>query len=102
MFKILFTLTGFWGWGDNLKKYWLNHRANHANFLTHKYTTNIEGEEVPYSVANNAGTCSSCVEFFNIIEKDTRKLVCACPGAVTFGSAKRNIYYDVLPVIAGS
>ena len=98
MYKILFTLTGFWGIGDNIKKHWNNHRANHANFLTHKYTTNIDGEDIPYSVTENDGVCSSCVEFFNIIEQDSRKMVRACPGAVYFSSVEANKYYDVQPV----
>ena len=98
MFKTLFSLTRFWGWGDNLKKYWLSHRANHANYLTRQYTTEIDGEAVPYSIADNAGICSSCVEFFNIVDQSSRKLVRACPGSVTFGGAKRKIYYDVKPI----
>ena len=97
MFKALFTLTGFWGFGDNLEKYWVSHKANHANYLTHQFSTEIDGKKVPYSVAENAGICSSCVEFFNIIDESSRKLVRACPGAVTFGKAKKNIYYDVNP-----
>ncbi|MDH4228613.1 MAG: hypothetical protein OEW11_02565 [Nitrospirota bacterium] len=98
MFKVLFSVTGFWGLGDNLKKFWLAQRANHANFLSRKVTTKLDGEEVPYSVTGNAGVCSSCVEFFNVVETDSRKLVAACPGAVTFGGAARNTYYDVRPV----
>ncbi len=98
MFKIMFTLTGFWGWGDNLKKHWLHHRANHANFLSHQYTTNVDGESVPYSVTGNDGVCSSCVEFFNIIDQGTRKMVSACPGSVTFAGTKRKTYYDINPV----
>ncbi|NQU56814.1 MAG: hypothetical protein HQ513_06230 [Rhodospirillales bacterium] len=97
VFKILFTLTGFWGLRDSLKKQWLNHRANHANFLTHTFTTEIDGASVPYSIAENSGVCSSCVEFFNIIDEDSRKLVRSCPGAVTFGKAKKDIFYDVDP-----
>jgi hypothetical protein len=89
MYKIFFTLTGYWGFGDNLKKHWNNHRANHANFLTHRYTTDVDGESIPYSVTNNDGVCSSCVEFFNIIDQDSRKIVCACPGAVYFSSVER-------------
>lgn len=98
LFKTLFTLTGFWGWGDNLGKHWANHRANHANFLAKEYTTEIDGEDVPYSVTNNDGVCSSCVEFFNIIEQDTRKLVRACPGSITFAGVKPEVYYDVKSV----
>lgn len=97
MFKILFSVTGFWGIGDNLKKHWLSHKANHANFLVRKFTTNLDGTEVPYSIAENTGICSSCVEFFNIIEERSRKLVRSCPGAVTFGKAKRDIFYDINP-----
>ncbi len=98
IYKIFFTITGFWGFGDNIKKHWNNHRANHANFLTHQYTTDIDGESIPYSVTNNDGVCSSCVEFFNIIDQDSRKMVRACPGAVYFSSVEREKYYDVQPV----
>ena len=98
IYKIFFTLTGFWGFGDNLKKHWNNHRANHANFLTHQYTTDIDGESIPYSVTSNDGVCSSCVEFFNVIDQDSRKLVCACPGSVYFSSVEAKKYYDVQPV----
>ena len=96
--KILFTLTGFWGRGDNLKSTWLGHQANHANFLAKRYTTNIEGEDVAYSVTENAAVCSSCVEFFNLVSEDSRKLVRSCPGSITLSGAKRDIYYDVRPV----
>ena len=98
MFKVLFTLTRFWKKKDNLKKFWLSQRANHANFLSHKVTTDIDGERVPYSVTENAGVCSSCAEFFNIISDDSRKLVSACPGAVIFGKAQRDVYYDIQPI----
>lgn len=98
MFKIMFTFTGFWGWGDNLKSHWLNHRGNHANFLSHQYTADIDGESVPYSVTDNDGVCSSCVEFFNIIDQSSRKMVRACPGSVTFAGVKRKVFYDVKPV----
>jgi hypothetical protein len=98
MYKIFFTLTGFWGFGDNFAKHWNNHRANHANFLTHRYTTDIDDESIPYSVTNNDGVCSSCVEFFNIIDQDSRKMVRACPGSVYFSSVERKKYYDVQPV----
>ncbi len=99
MFKTLFSLTLFWKWGDNLKNKWLSHKANHANFLSHDFTTEIDGESVPYSIAENAGICSSCVETFNIIDQNSRKLVRACPGAATFGGAKRDVYLDVKPML---
>jgi hypothetical protein len=95
---MLFMFNRFWGIGDNLKKHWLGHRANHANFLSKKVTTEVDGEQVAYSVTGNESVCSSCVEFFNIIETDSRKLVRSCPGAVTFGGAKRDIYYDIKPL----
>jgi len=98
MFKVLFTVNRFWGIGDNLKKHWLGHRANHANFLSKTVTTELDGEQVPYSVTENDGVCSSCVEFFNVIDTGSRKLVRSCPGAVTFGGAERDIYYDIKPI----
>ena len=98
MFKILFGVTRFWGKGDNFKKYWLHQKANHANFLSRKVTTQMDGEEVPYSVSENAGVCSSCAEFFNVIEGESRKLARSCPGAVIFGGAERDVYYDIKPM----
>ena len=98
MFKILFTLTRFWKWGDNLRKHWLSHKANHANFLARHFTAEIDGESVPYSVVENSGICSSCVEYFNIIDDKQRKLVRACPGSVTFGGTERDVFLDVKPV----
>ncbi len=98
MYKILFSITRFWGWGDNLKKYWVSHKANHANFLAHHFTAEIDGQSVPYSVTENSGICSSCVEYFNIVDDKKRKLVRACPGAVTFGGAQRDVFLDVKPV----
>jgi len=98
MFKVFFTVNRLWGRADNLKKHWLAHRAHHANFLAAHFTTEIDGEAVPYSIAENAGICSSCVETFNIIAADRRKLVRACPGAVTFGGARRDVYLDIKPI----
>ncbi len=98
MFKLFFSVTRFWGRGDNLSRHWLAHRANHANFLTKTFTTNIDGEDVPYTVTDNKAVCSSCVEFFNVTAKDSRKLVNSCPGAITFSKVKRDIYYDVKPI----
>ena len=98
MFKVLFTLTGFWKKGDNLKSHWLNHRANHANFLANEYTTEVDGQDIAYSVTGNDGVCSSCVEFFGIIKPEQRKYVRSCPGSVTFAGVKREVYYDVKPL----
>lgn len=96
-FKILFTLTRSWRRGDSLQKHWLGHRANHANFLSREFTTRVDEEDVPYSVTENAGVCSSCAEFFNIVAPESRKLVRACPGSVSFAGARRSVYYDVKP-----
>ena len=98
MFKLFFMFNRFWGLRDSLNKHWLSHRANHANFLAARVTTDIDGEAVPYSVSENAGVCSSCVEFFNITNPETRKLVRACPGSVSFGGARRDVFVDVRPV----
>jgi hypothetical protein len=97
--KVLFTLTGFWKRGDSLKKHWPKQCASHANFLASRFTTELDGEDVPYSVSNSVGICSSCVESFNIITQDSRKLVAPCPGAVRFGGAKVDVYLDVRPQI---
>lgn len=97
MFKIVFSATRFWGWGDNLRKHWIGHRANHANFLARHHVTEIDGEEVPYSVTGSERVCSSCVEIFNVIEDGSRKLVNACPGSVTFGGASKDLWMDVKP-----
>jgi hypothetical protein len=97
MFKALFSVTGFWGKGDNLKKHWIGHRANHANFITRKFTTRIDAEDVPYSVTGNERICSSCAEFFNVLEPESRKMVRSCPGAITFGGSLRGVYYDINP-----
>ena len=98
MVKVFFMLNRFWGMRDSLEKHWLTHRANHANFLAKAVTTTIDGEDVPHSVSDNAGVCSSCVEFFNIVSPDTRKLVRACPGAVSFGGAEPDVFVDIRPI----
>lgn len=98
MFKTFFTVNGVWGRGDNLDKHWIGHKANHANFLAKHFSTEIDGEEVPYSVTNNDGVCSSCAEFFNVNAPDTRKLVRSCPGSITFGKAPKEVFVDVNPV----
>lgn len=98
MFKTLFLVTRFWGLRDSLNKHWAGHRANHANFITRDFTTEVDGEDVPYSVTDNASVCSACAEYFNVNQPETRKLVRACPGAVIFGGTKRSVYVDVKPM----
>jgi len=97
-FKIYFTFTRAWRRGERLRHHWLGHRANHANFLARRHTTVIDGEEVPYSVTENAGVCSSCVEFFNVTEPGARKLVRSCPGSISIAGAPKDAYVDVRPV----
>ncbi|MBX3365394.1 MAG: hypothetical protein KF866_11620 [Phycisphaeraceae bacterium] len=97
-FRIFFRLIRVWRKGDNFRRHWIGHRANHANFLAKRLTAEIGGALVPYSVTGNEGVCSSCAEFFNLIAPNDRKLVRACPGAITFAGAQRNAFYDVQPV----
>jgi hypothetical protein len=98
LFKIIFTLTGFWKWDESCNTYWLTQKANHANFLCQRFTTDMKGESVPYSISDNSGVCSACLEFFNVISEDTRKLVRACPGAIISGGLKLRTYYDIQPL----
>jgi hypothetical protein len=98
LFRLIFLLTGFWTLRDNFEKHWLTHRANHANFLCKRFTTEIDGEDVPYSISENCGVCSACAELFNVVGEDSRKLVRGCPGSVFSGKLKRKIYYDVRPL----
>ena len=96
--KLLLTLTGLWRRGDSLERHWPKQCASHANFFARQFTTERDGEDVAYSVWNSVGICSSCVETFNIITQESRKLVAPCPGAVRFGGAKVDVYLDVRPL----
>ena len=87
---------------DKLDRHWLGHRANHANFVAKEHTVELDGEDVPYSVTENASVCSSCAEFFNVTSSDSRKLVCACPGSAIFGGAPRDSFLEVAPIQIGS
>ena len=53
---------------------------------------------MPFSVTGSESVCSSCVEIFNVLADDSRKLVNACPGAVTFGGADADTWVDVKPI----
>jgi hypothetical protein len=98
LFKAFFGVMRVWKRGDNLARHWIGQRANHANFLSRRYTTEIDGQEVPYSVTRSKRVCSSCVEFFNLVGQGSRKLVRSCPGAVAFGGAPMDRFLDVRPV----
>ncbi len=97
MLRVVFTLKGFGKWSETFDSHWLGHRANHANFLCRKFTTEKDGETIPYSVSENRSVCSPCAEFFNLVNGNSRKLVRACPGSIISGVAKRGPFYDVQP-----
>lgn len=97
MLRLVFTLKGFGKWHETFDTYWLAHRANHANFLCKQFTTEKDGQTIPYSISENRGVCSPCAEFFNLINKNSRKLVRACPGAIISGVAKHGPFYHVQP-----
>lgn len=96
--RLFFRVRGVWKRGETFRWHWLGQRANHANFLTRRFTTRIDGEDVAHSVTGNESVCSSCVQFFNVMTPEHRKLVRACPGAILFAGAQRDVYYDVRPV----
>lgn len=98
MLRVVFALTGFGKWRENFYTHWLPHRANHANFLCKKYTTELDGVQVPYSISENRSVCSPCAEFFNLVAKRDKKLVRACPGSIISGVAKRGLFYEVRPL----
>lgn len=95
---LVFRLTGFGKWHESFSTYWLAHRANHANFLCKKFTTEEDSEAVAYSISDTPSVCSSCAEFLNVIGKNDKKLVLACPGSIIVGAAKRGLYYKIEPV----
>jgi len=95
--KLLFSVTGLWRQGDNFSKFRPKQCTTHANFILHRFTAKYDGEEVPYTVKDSLGVCSSCMETFNLIDRDSRKLVAPCPGAVKFGGAKQGVFLDVEP-----
>jgi hypothetical protein len=72
------------------------HAANHANFVDPRFYLLFEGRKVPYSIASSLWTCSSCLEFFNILGGEwPLKYVTACAGAVRFARLPRDQYFRV-------
>jgi hypothetical protein len=72
------------------------HAANHVNFIDPRFYLLFEGRKVPYSIANSLWTCSSCLEFFNILGGEwPLKYVTACAGAVHFARLPRDQYFSV-------
>jgi hypothetical protein len=75
----------------------LNHSANHANFLNPRFFINLNGSVVPYSIADSIHVCSSCLEFFNILgDRWPVKYVVPCIGAVQFAHLPMDRYFKVL------
>ncbi len=80
----------------NLKRLLASHAANHANFLEPKFFGRIGSNKAPYSITDSLHTCSSCLEFFNILgEEWASKYVVPCIGAVQFSRLPQDRYLEV-------
>ncbi len=78
------------------QRIFLNHCANHANFLDPRFYVEEGGKKVPYSIDVTMSLCSACVEFFNIIGQEYPvKYVAPCPGAVLVGDLPADRYFRV-------
>ena len=78
------------------QRIFLNHCANHANFLDPRFYVEENGRKVPYSIDVTMSLCSACVEFFNIIGQEYPvKYVAPCPGAVLVGDLLADRYFRV-------
>ena len=81
----------------DFEKILLSHSANHANFMDPKFFINMDGIKVPYSIADSAHVCSSCLEFFNILGSQWPvKYVVPCIGAVQFAKLPIDHYFRVV------
>ncbi len=80
----------------NFGKILMAHSANHANFIDPRFFVLPQGAKAPYSIADSLHTCSSCLEFFDILgEKWPLKYVIPCLGAVQFAHLPRDRYFRV-------
>jgi hypothetical protein len=81
-------------WVSHLERDW-NQPAFHDFFATlEQHRTVVRYDRPGVGLSNRDRhdfTQETEFEFFNIIEVNSRKLVRSCPGAVTFGGAKRDI-----------
>jgi len=78
------------------QRIFLNHCANHANFLDPRFYVKEDGKKVPYSIDVTMSLCSACLEFFNIIGREYPvKYVMSCPGAVLVGDLPADKYFRV-------
>ncbi len=81
----------------DFEKTFMIHSANHSNFTTPEFYVDVNGAKVPYSIADSAHVCSSCIEFFNILgEQWPVKCVVPCIGAVQFARLSKDQYFEVL------
>jgi hypothetical protein len=74
------------------------HNANHANFIKGEYSVKTDKGPAPYSIADSAHVCSSCVELFNLhsaMEKYKVKYVMPCPGLVIYVGFEKDRYLKV-------
>jgi len=72
------------------------HSANHANFVDPRFFVTLKTSRVPYSIADSLHTCSSCLEFFDILgETWPLKYVVPCLGAVRFARLPRDLYFEI-------
>ena len=80
----------------DFEKIFMNHSANHSNFLDPKFFINLDGLIVPYSIADSLHVCSACLEFFNILGSQWPvKYVVPCIGAVLFAHLPMDQYFEV-------
>ena len=80
----------------DFKEMFMVHSANHANFLDAKFFVTLEDGVAPYSIADSLRTCSSCLEFFDILgDQWPLKYVMPCLGAVQFARLPQDQYFCV-------
>jgi hypothetical protein len=80
----------------DFERLFLFHSANHANFLEPRFFMESDQGKVPYSIADSLHTCSSCLEFFNILGGEWPvKYVVPCLGAVQFARLPRDQFFKV-------
>ena len=82
--------------GSSVQDYdqlYMTHTANHANFITPRFFIETSESSVPYSIDKSAHLCSCCVELFQVLGSEFKKmLVAPCPGATLFARLKPNRY----------
>ena len=80
----------------NFEDIFKRHSANHANFVDPRFLVTHNTGRAPYSVTDSLHTCSSCLEFFDILgEHWSLKYVVPCLGAVQFARLPRDLYFEI-------